>query len=705
MDILSIERERSILTEKLSSTASPRIRLLYLFHYYDKILNTSDSQLIESYLPEHIESYIYLFQHFNPIGIHPGTIKNILLQVDELSNQKCLKEYSSTLQALNNKLKSENDKISKVLEGIKSESVRGGKLCFPVIEQSEVTKNQTFGLLETITVQIKGAAQKTNFHITPSGKEIERAIGEQIDISWQLAVNNVKKYIRRIKPYHQVFIQFDHKYGEYVGNSLGMALALAFQKELLQFYNSPVIINYNGKVALTGGLNERGNILPVSEEVIKQKTATIFFSDVDVFVVNDDEKSFAIDKLEELQKEYPERSLKIIGVEDFDDVLNRRDIVEISKQKSIVRAGKYAKKHWISLTLMVLLVSVIYVAKLYDFDKNPEILVNEGYWLYVQNKNGKELWKKRMGFSSYVQYENQLRYVAQKIIDIDDDGTNEVILAIDDQTQYSPPKLPGRVACFSSDGNQIWEYYFRDAIASVEMVHSSEYSSYIIDTITINESKAIACFANNVLYPSAVYFLNLKTGKRIDSTMWHVGHLHSGIFKDLNRDGKMELIMTGLNNSLGRVVIFSIDFDKIGGQLPAVGDRKFKELPVAEVNNYVVLHKSDYTSYFGLKFNQDGWGAANSFFMKKKFNFIYLYEGQQPDYKGIMVEFSNDLIVNKIDISEGFEVARDALVDSGELQPPYSHTKEYLDILFKQIRFWDGTKFVTEDKLKNKSRP
>ena len=70
-----------------------------------------------------------------------------------------------------------------------------------------------------------------------------------------------------------------------------------------------------------------------------------------------------------------------------------------------------------------------------------------------------------------------------------------------------------------------------------------------------------------------------------------------------------------------------------------------------------------------------------------------------------MVEFSNDLIVNKIDISEGFEVARDALVDSGELQPPYSHTKEYLDILFRQIRFWDGTKFVTEDKLKNKSRP
>jgi len=310
-----------------------------------------------------------------------------------------------------------------------------------------------------------------------------------------------------------------------------------------------------------------------------------------------------------------------------------------------------------------------------------------------------------MGFSSYVDYEKERSLVSQKIIDVDGDGINEVILANDDSRQYNPPKQLGRVASFSSNGKQIWEYYFRDTIASVEMDHSNKYLSYIIDTTTINETKAIACFADNDLYPSAVYFLNLKTGERTDTTMWHVGHLHSGIFKDLNQDGKMELIMTGLNNSLGRVVIFSIDIDKMGGQLPALGDRMFKDIPIAEVNNYVVLPKSDYTSYFGLKFNNDSWGAVNSYFLREKFNYIYIFEGQQPDYKGIMVEFSNDLIVNKIDISEGFEVARDALVDSGELQQPYSHTKEYLDILFKQIRFWDGKKFISSEEWNKRSRP
>ena len=93
-----------------------------------------------------------------------------------------MKEFSSTLQTISNELKSDNVRISKMLDGIKSESAKGGKLCFPVIDESEVTRDQTFGLLETITVWINEVKQKTNFHITPDGKEIEKAIGEQIEL-------------------------------------------------------------------------------------------------------------------------------------------------------------------------------------------------------------------------------------------------------------------------------------------------------------------------------------------------------------------------------------------------------------------------------------------------------------------------------------------------------------------------------------------
>ncbi|GBD86605.1 hypothetical protein BMS3Abin03_00526 [bacterium BMS3Abin03] len=149
----------------------------------------------------------------------------------------------------------------------------------------------------------------------------------------------------------------------------------------------------------------------------------------------------------------------------------------------------------------------------------------------------------------------------------------------------------------------------------------------------------------------------------------------------------------GLNNSLGRVIIFSINVDKIGGQLPAVGERMFENLPIAKVNNYVVLPKSDYTGYFEEKFNQDSWGAINKTQWEKD-PFIYIHEGKPPDLKGIMVDFNKDLTIQRIDISGGFQVARDALVESGELQPPLSHTKEYINILLKQVMYWNGEQFV-----------
>jgi len=447
-------------------------------------------------------------------------------------------------------------------------------------------------------------------------------------------------------------------------------------------------------------LDDDGKILCVSKEVIKQKTETVFYSTADVFVVTEEEKQFSTEKLSELRKEYPNRNLKIIGVEDFEDLLNRRNIIKLKRQKIIVRSAKFVRHNWAAVFLLAAVIFLVFVGKFYDFDKNPAILVNKGFWLSVQNKNGKKLWKRRMAFDSDKYPWDKFPSVTEKIVDVDNDGTNEVILTQENSNQYELTNKPSdRVACYSSTGEQLWEYSFRDSIKSIEMVHSNDYSSYIVDTITTNNNKTLLCFASNLLYPCAVYFLNLKTGQRVGPTMWHTGHLLSGLFMDLNKDGKQELIMVGINNSFGRVIIFSIDVDKIGGQLPSIGERMFENLPVAEVNNYVLLPKSDYTEYFNEKYNFVNWTPMNRSTWKEN-PFIYLEEGKPAEPKGITIAFNNDLTVKMIDITEGLQVARDKLVKSGALQPPLSHTKEYLDILFKQVRYWDGKKFVTLKKWK-----
>jgi len=698
LNILEIDNLKGKLNQNVLHSFSPRQKYFY-FHDYFELLLQADEQIVCSYLLEQIESYIDSLHSLYPTGLNPSLIQNITKQTSELLKVSCLSDFHLKIKDAASKLNREYQPVKNALNGELQSTDSSDVLYFPVLENDGSNNLLQSGFLESIKVEIKEAKAKTNFYISPSGREIEKLISEQIEISWNLSIEHLKKYVKRFNLHHDVFIHFDNKLGYYTGNSLGAALSLVFLKELLNYYNAPVIFLFSGRVAVTGGLDKDENILEVSEKVLEKKVVTIFFSTVQTFVVADSEKQFAAEKLNVLKKDFPKRNLKIIGVEDLDDLLARRNVVKIRKQKVIVRSAKFAFKNWAAVFLMTIVIFLVYVGQFYDFDSNPAILINKGYWLSVQNKNGKELWKKRMGFSVDIEYKNRIVTVSQKIIDIDGDGSNEVLLTTDDQSQYNPPKQPGRVACFSSEGNQVWEYYFRDTVLSVEMEHSSYYVSHIIDTVTINETKAIVCFAANVLYPSAVYFLDLKTGERIGTTMWHTGHLQSGKIIDINKDGKKELIMFGLSNAYRRVIAFSVDIDKIDGQLPTEGVRKFVGLKDAEINAYVLLPNTDYTLYLTSNYNRILPGNIS---INENVDgiFNYLMEGEFPNYKGILIELDGNLNVTKIDPSLEFEIARDSLVVKGELKLPLTHTEEYQKILYDQIRYWDGEKFITREKYK-----
>ena len=135
---------------------------------------------------------------------------------------------------------------------------------------------------------------------------------------------------------------------------------------------------------------------------------------------------------------------------------------------------------------------MIYFTNLWDFDTNPSILKNQNDWMYVQNKNGKILWEKKMGYDISNRIYASYPAVAQKLVDINNDGINEILLTTENRTHNDTTYPTGRVVCYNATGALIWDYYFRDSISSYELNHSLEYKSRIIDTITIDNEKAIA---------------------------------------------------------------------------------------------------------------------------------------------------------------------------------------------------------------------
>jgi len=128
-------------------------------------------------------------------------------------------------------------------------------------------------------------------------------------------------------------LEFDKRAGYYSGNSLWAALTLAFIEELLNYYNSPVIIKTGKGIVLTGGLADDGSLIPTSKEAIEKKVENVFFSPIQTFVLPVADLSFAEEKLKTLKQEFPQRKLNLTGIKTFNDLLDRRNLLILKNRK------------------------------------------------------------------------------------------------------------------------------------------------------------------------------------------------------------------------------------------------------------------------------------------------------------------------------------------------------------------------------------
>jgi hypothetical protein len=220
--------------------------------------------------------------------------------------------------------------------------------------------------------------------------------------------------------------------------------------QLLKFYNPTYFIKIKEQTTFTGGITEDGRVLSCGDEIIRQKVKAVFFSEITTFIIPKCEETHARDQLLELQKDYPERKLKLIHAEDIHDILNRRDVVDIRKQKLVVRTGKFVRKNWVSAVVTVLLAILFGYLFVVDWDDNPAILENNGTTLYVKNKNGKILWTRKR-----TDGKNIISESVQKIVDINSDGINEILLTGEPAQSLHYGEFLGRIICLNFMGEKI----------------------------------------------------------------------------------------------------------------------------------------------------------------------------------------------------------------------------------------------------------
>ena len=303
----------------------------------------------------------------------------------------------------------------------------------------------------------------------------------------------------------------------------------------------------------------------------------------------------AHDQLLQLKNEYPNRNLKLIPVEDIGDVLNRRDVVDIRKQKLVVRTGKFVKKNWVSAVVTVLLAVIFAFLFVMDFDDNPAVIENNGLSLLIKNRNGKILWAKMLGRNLPTEFGTRLLDNYVKIVDINGDGNNEILMCKQILITKEYGDEGGSILCLNKLGELIWRFNLTDTVFSKREDLVPPYYIELIDTLSENGKKQLVLFANNgPSYASAVFKLDLLTGKRIEGTHWSSGFVYESVLKDINKDKILDIVLVGKDNGYDEFVLWILSSNKIFGFRHSTKDYKIKNKPESDLIGYVRFPKSDY---------------------------------------------------------------------------------------------------------------
>lgn len=696
--LIGLEDELKKIHHLSSEYYSNKLKVWLYLPLFEKILSTEKQNIIEAYTSELSFDFINSIINSSLEGFTPKDLERIECVLNILNTLSFIKSSTPQLEKAIKKVSEWNKKLNDVLNG--KEINRSEKnLLIPLLES--YNHDKTFlGLLETITVKINKSKDSDNLLIVPSEKELEQLLEEQIKVSWQHAKEFVKKFVNRTDQHHEIIIHFNKRTGFCRGNSLGAALTIKFIEELLGYYNAKYLVQSVDGIAITGGLSEDGKILSVGREIIRHKTELIFYSDVTHFVVPKQDETAARTKLAELLSIYPQRNLKIIAVEDLEDLLSRRNIVSIKKQNPVLRARNFARKN-IYTTLTIILLTAIFTALFtVDLDNNPALVTMDGQYAYIKNKNGKVLWQ--------LYYPYDRRYVSAqenndsffKVLDINNDGSNEIIYVKSRSRKGFTYDEVGTILCIDKNQNLIWEYKFLDTVYSEREDLPPRYSLYLIDTATYKGENVLFFWANNgPSFSTAISGLSVQAGKRIPETFWGSGHTYAVIFQDVDKDGIKEIIGFGLDNGYEDAVFWISKLNDFDGYRLTRQEYIIKGKKEAKLLSYLRIPKNDFERWAGLR---TPGAESNSLYYKSD---IKMFSFTSFNYKTIEANPSSRIhtatyyldtnyIISDVVIPSNYRVFRDSLVAQGKLNPPYTDTKEYKEILINNVLYWKDGKWM-----------
>lgn len=394
----------------------------------------------------------------------------------------------------------------------------------------------------------------------------------------------------------------------FTGDSIGLAMALVSYIELMKTEISRQDRFLSSDVAISGSIDEKGNLVPINDHTLDSKVQRVFFSPMSYLLIPDGNFTSAKNSISKLRKKYPNRSLQLISAGHLDQVLKNLNIIRTERVCPMVimkkTINKYTRSTYVQililLTLIYIMVCFVYPKARFDFDWNPAYVSMKENNLTAFNEDSIPLWNHK--------FEENINSVWWRAIvyDLNSDGKNEVAFMpwSEFKTRYS-----NKFFVFNDKGKLLFSRY---------CIKLNEYpgDTSINNVYGVNRFAVFEWKGNPIIMTSFTMSEPARQHIRFwtaegDSLGWYInsgflGHLHHStddgvIICDYNnRTNKASIIVLDPENCYGVSPPYTYDLSEVrkGNQIAYIS------LPNSVIKSYDCFRYSNITSLTQVSFDQ-----------------------------------------------------------------------------------------------------
>ncbi|MFZ4619853.1 MAG: hypothetical protein ACOYNS_04785, partial [Bacteroidota bacterium] len=315
----------------------------------------------------------------------------------------------------------------------------------------------------------------------------------------------------------------------------------------------------------------------------------------------------------------------------------------------------------------------------------------------IFDRSNKKIWDLRLNADVIDMKNLEGSYFALKVMefDLDHDGVNEVVVI---PPVMNDADLRGRAKVFTSAGEKagILSIPFRDIRFGTLRYNSDFYPSVMV---TDREKKNLFVSYTNGRSPTVI--ARYGNDGTLLGTYWHYGQLNSMVFRDPDHDGKMELILSGINDTEDQIkrpyaVTIILEPDQITGNTECSASRGFG-LPRSGSEQRIIRYPNPEI----IENAPENLIAKTSAFPDEK-DLRVLTDAELKNSR-IALEyfFDSTLTVRDVKFDAQTLFYYSTLFNQGKLRQPVND--EYTQALVRSVLYWEGNEWKI-DPLKNKGQ-